>query len=134
MGGDYRSSYRIFSDINAKPLGILNVPYFEDDSFNDAELKEFLFKNGIGTLIFYPIAPHKQEVFKNWNDKSLPITENIHDQVISIPLNPYINNRDVEKIITVFCTINSSKYLSNTDSKSFLLAKKTFVRITIIIF
>lgn len=67
---------------------------------NRNELKEFLLKNGIETLIFYPIPPHKQKVFKSWNNKSLPITENIHDEVISIPLNPYIKSRDVEKIIT----------------------------------
>lgn len=42
LGADYQSSYLIFSDAKAKPLGILNVPYFEDDSFNEEELKEFL--------------------------------------------------------------------------------------------
>ena len=42
LGANYQSSYLIFSDAKAKPLGILNVPYFEDDSFNEHELKEFL--------------------------------------------------------------------------------------------
>jgi len=46
LGGDFQSSFTVFSDFNAKPLGILNVPYFEDDSFNDAELKEFLVRLG----------------------------------------------------------------------------------------
>jgi len=41
LGGDYRTSYTIFTDFKSKPLGILNVPYFEDDSFNEDELREF---------------------------------------------------------------------------------------------
>lgn len=56
LGGDFQSSYKIFSDKNAKPLGILNVPYFEDDSFNDAELKEFLFRLGYAYLVMLLVA------------------------------------------------------------------------------
>ncbi len=56
LGGDYRSSYTIFTDSKAKPLGILNVPYFEDDSFNDAELKEFLVRLGYAYFVMLLVA------------------------------------------------------------------------------
>lgn len=56
LGGDYRSSYTIFTDSKAKPLGILNVPYFEDDSFNAAELKEFLVRLGYAYFVMLLVA------------------------------------------------------------------------------
>jgi len=56
MGDDYHSSYIIFSDIRAKPLGILNVPYFEDDSFSNAELKEFLVRLGYAYFVMLLVA------------------------------------------------------------------------------
>ena len=56
LGADYRSSYIVFSDIKSKPVGILNVPYFEDDSFNEAELKEFLKRLGYTYLFMFLVA------------------------------------------------------------------------------
>ncbi len=56
LGGDYRSSYTIFNDSKAKPLGILNVPYFEDDSFSNAELKEFLVRLGYAYFVMLLVA------------------------------------------------------------------------------
>ena len=56
LGGDYRTSYTIFTDFNSKPLGILNVPYFEDDSFNDEELKEFLVRLGYAYFVMLLVA------------------------------------------------------------------------------
>jgi len=55
-GDDYHSSYTIFSDFKAKPLGILNVPYFEDDSFSNAELKEFLVRLGYAYFVMLLVA------------------------------------------------------------------------------
>jgi len=56
LGGDYRTSYTIFTDFKSKPLGILNVPYFEDDSFNDDELKEFLVRLGYAYFVMLLVA------------------------------------------------------------------------------
>lgn len=56
LGGDYRSSYTIFTDAKAKPLGILNVPYFEDDSFSNAELKEFMVRLGYAYFVMFLVA------------------------------------------------------------------------------
>lgn len=47
----------------------------------------FLSEKGIGTDIHYPIAPHKQLAYKEWVDLYLPITEKIHQEVVSLPLN-----------------------------------------------
>jgi signal transduction histidine kinase len=55
-GDDYHSSYTVFSDFKAKPLGILNVPYFEDDSFSNAELKEFLVRLGYAYFVMLLVA------------------------------------------------------------------------------
>ena len=51
------------------------------------ELQAFMKENGIQTLIHYPIPPHKQECYKTWNNCSYPITEKIHAQELSIPMN-----------------------------------------------
>lgn len=64
-------------------------------------LMHYLKENGIETMIHYPIAPHKQEALKGWQKKSFPISENIHNQVLSIPLNGSLNEEEVTKIIRV---------------------------------
>jgi len=56
LGGDYRTSYTIFTDFKSKPLGILNVPYFEDDTFNEDELREFLVRLGYAYFVMLLVA------------------------------------------------------------------------------
>lgn len=56
LGVDYRTSYTIFTDFKSKPLGILNVPYFEDDSFNEDELREFLVRLGYAYFVMLLVA------------------------------------------------------------------------------
>ena len=68
------------------------------------ELKKYLEENGIGTVIHYPIPPHKQECYKAWNEKSLPVTEYIANHELSLPIGPTIAKSDVEKII---CLLNN---------------------------
>ena len=63
------------------------------------ELHDFLEKNGVGTVIHYPIAPHKQECYKEWNNMSLPITEFIADHELSLPIGPSIKIGELEKIV-----------------------------------
>ena len=66
---------------------------------NRNDLKEYLFKNGIETMIHYPIPPHKQKALKDWNSLSFPIAEKIHDEVLSIPLNGTLTEAEINKII-----------------------------------
>lgn len=67
-------------------------------------LQQYLSDNGIQTLIHYPIPPHKQECYKNWNEFSLPITEEIHNQELSIPISQVMKVEEVDYVIK---TINS---------------------------
>ena len=69
-------------------------------------LQQYLADNGIQTLIHYPIPPHKQECYKDWNKISLPITEDIHNQELSIPISQVMPDEEVDFVIK---TINSFK-------------------------
>jgi len=62
-------------------------------------LQEYLTKNEIQTLIHYPIPPHRQEAYKEYQYFSLPITEQIHQEVISLPISPVLSEQEVSKII-----------------------------------
>ena len=63
------------------------------------ELQRYLAEQGIQTLIHYPIPPHKQKAYKDWNDRSYPISEQIHQEVLSLPMGPTLSMQDVDKII-----------------------------------
>jgi dTDP-4-amino-4,6-dideoxygalactose transaminase len=55
---------------------------------NREEFQKYLAENGIGTVIHYPTPPHKQEAYKELNHLSLPVSEQIHREVISLPISP----------------------------------------------
>ena len=61
----------------------------------------FLKENEIGTLIHYPIAPHRQEAFKEYKNLSFPVTEKIHNEIVSIPISPMLTNDQVDRVILV---------------------------------
>lgn len=63
------------------------------------QLKAFLAQKGIETLIHYPIPPHKQQAFAQWNDLSYPITERIHREELSLPISPTLSDAHVKRII-----------------------------------
>ena len=65
------------------------------------KLKDYLKNLGVETLIHYPIVPHKQTALYNYNDLKLPITELIHNQVLSLPCNPWLSKEDQDFIIKV---------------------------------
>ncbi len=66
---------------------------------NRDKMKEFLAKNGIQTLIHYPIPPHKQIAYREWNDFTYPITESIHDTVLSLPISQVMDMEDLQEIL-----------------------------------
>ena len=69
------------------------------------KLKKYLFDKGIETMIHYPISPHKQEAFKEWNHLNLPITEQIHSEVLSLPISgvqSLINTTKIVKILNFY--------------------------------
>lgn len=65
------------------------------------ELKEYLFRNGVQTVIHYPIAPHKQKALHDYTYLKLPITEQIHEEVLSLPISPIQTISDTKKIISI---------------------------------
>lgn len=62
-------------------------------------LQEYLTKCGIQTLIHYPIPPHKQNAYKEWNSQSFPITERIHNEVLSLPISPVMSSDQIKVIV-----------------------------------
>ncbi|WP_316817967.1 DegT/DnrJ/EryC1/StrS family aminotransferase [Pedobacter nyackensis] len=69
---------------------------------NDREaLQHYLTKNEIQTVIHYPIPPHKQTAYKEWAELSLPISEKIHNEVLSLPLSAVMKEHEVSRVIEV---------------------------------
>lgn len=63
-------------------------------------LQQYLREKGIQTMIHYPIPPHKQQAYSEWNNRSYPITERIHNEELSLPCNQTMTDREVEQLIT----------------------------------
>jgi len=62
-------------------------------------LQQYLASQGIETLIHYPVAPHQQQCYSEWNCLSLPVTEHIHQSELSIPISPVMSDRDVSIVV-----------------------------------
>lgn len=62
-------------------------------------LQQHLLSNGIETAIHYPIPPHQQGCYKEWNTLSFPITERIHQQELSLPCNQAMTDAEVEAVV-----------------------------------
>ena len=65
------------------------------------KLQNYLLENGVQTLIHYPIPPHKQEAYKEWSNLSFPISEKIHEQVLSLPMSPMMEEEEINEMIKV---------------------------------
>ena len=63
------------------------------------ELQKYLMEKGIQTQIHYPIPPHRQQCYAEWNGLHLPITEKIHQTELSLPISPVISMEEVRIII-----------------------------------
>lgn len=63
------------------------------------KLQDWLNANGVQTLIHYPIPPHKQQAYVEYQIESLPLTELIHQQVVSIPISPVMTDEQVSQVI-----------------------------------
>lgn len=91
---------------------LLTLPSYKNDAShvfhqfvirtkNRTKLQAYLTENHIGTLIHYEIPPHKQEAYKEWNALCFPITEKIHAECLSLPINPVLQTDEVTQIIAV---------------------------------
>jgi dTDP-4-amino-4,6-dideoxygalactose transaminase len=70
---------------------------------NREDLHNYLATNNIETMIHYPIPPHQQKAFESWNNLSFPITEKIHNEVLSLPISPVMT---VDEVSFVIATLN----------------------------
>lgn len=70
------------------------------------ELQKYLSDNGVQTLIHYPIPPHKQGAYESMNIESYPLTEAIHDEVLSLPMSPLLSDDEVKTVIDVVNTFS----------------------------
>lgn len=70
------------------------------------ELQAYLQHKGIETLIHYPIPPHQQQAFAEWNDLRYPITERIHNEELSLPLSPMLTEEQAMRIVNAINEFN----------------------------
>ena len=100
---------RYLSEIKNDKILLPKVDSFDSHVFhlfvirtkNRQELQDYLLENQIETVIHYPIAPHKQKAFHNWNNFSFPISEKIHDEVLSLPISPVLTDEEVSFVIEI---------------------------------
>ena len=64
-------------------------------------LQQYLQDHGVETQIHYPIPPHKQRCYQEWNNLSFPLTEQIHNEELSLPCNQALTDEEVNKIIVL---------------------------------
>lgn len=62
-------------------------------------LQKHLADHGVQTLIHYPIPPHQQQAYKQWPKKCLRLTEYMHEQVLSLPMGPTLNDWQCRKVV-----------------------------------
>jgi len=65
------------------------------------ELQQYLSENGIQTMIHYPVAPHRQKAMSAYHHLSFPITEQIHDEVVSLPMSSVLTDEEVTYIVKI---------------------------------
>ncbi len=68
---------------------------------NRDDFQKYLSDNEIQTIIHYPKPPHKQDAYKEWNNLSYPITEEIHNTIISLPISPVMTDDEMKKVVEV---------------------------------
>ena len=100
---------RYLSEIKNEKIILPKVASLENHVFhlfvirteNREELQEYLLKKNIETVIHYPIPPHKQKALKEWNSWSFPISEKIHNEVLSLPISPVLTDDEVNFVIKI---------------------------------
>lgn len=64
-------------------------------------LRQHLETNGVQTQIHYPIPPYRQECYKEMNELSYPITEKIHNTILSLPISPVMTEDEINNVVEV---------------------------------
>ncbi len=62
-------------------------------------LQQYLMEHGVETLVHYPVPPHRQKCYSEWNNLSLPITEQLSREELSLPMSPVLTDEEVSEVI-----------------------------------
>ena len=95
----------------------ITIPKIDDEDFHvwhlfviqcdvREHLQQHLLSAGVQSLIHYPLPPHKQQAYNQWNELELPVTEKIHKRVISLPVDPTMTDIEIDCVIAA---VNSFK-------------------------
>jgi dTDP-4-amino-4,6-dideoxygalactose transaminase len=68
---------------------------------NRDKFQKYLLSNDVQTMIHYPIPPHKQQAYSKWKNDSYPISEKIHEEIISLPISPVMTQEELETVCKV---------------------------------
>lgn len=68
---------------------------------NREAFQAYLLEKGVQTLIHYPTPPHKQPAYKEWEHLSYPVTELIHNEILSLPISPVMSDEEYIKVVEV---------------------------------
>jgi len=91
--------------------GLHSFHLFVIQAENRNELMDFLKSNGVESQIHYPIPIHKQKCYPEYNYISLLKTEKVADNILSLPVHPFLKNEEVEKI----CEVIKSFYMRKNE-------------------
>ena len=80
------------------------------------QLMEWLSSNGIQTIIHYPIPPHKQKALPELADLKLPVTEQIHREILSLPISPMLTDGQVRRIVEAVNSFNPTGLLQSSTA------------------
>lgn len=94
-----KSSKIILPEVNSNDENVWHLFVIRTKDRN--LLQNYLDHNGVQTLIHYPIPPHKQECYKVFNTDSHPVTELIHEEVLSLPISPVMLSTEVDTTVKV---------------------------------
>lgn len=90
------SKQKNISDLESHVWHVFAVRVKDREKF-----QKYLLDNGIQTVVHYPIPPHKQQAYVEWNKESFPISEKIHEQIISLPISPVMSLEDIKTVCKV---------------------------------
>lgn len=102
-----KKALHYIKNIYNKSIKVPSEEYWENSVFHifpilcerRDKLKTYLNEHGVQTEVHYPIAPHKQKCYEEWVSLSLPVTEQIHSQVLSLPISPTLDAKEQDYVI-----------------------------------
>lgn len=102
-----KAAKRYINEITNNKVLIPNIETWSSHVFhlfpvfveNRNAFQKYLSDGGVQTVIHYPIPPHKQKCYSDFNNLHFPLTERIHDQELSLPISPVITDEEITKIV-----------------------------------